>query len=243
MTRNASQIATLRAKYADNEALYGLPGDRRRNRHDQKELGEILNNANVKWCLAGIPALKFWGVPKIALDYDLCVSPDQMELATGALISSGLFTPFRPTRLRGEEPFAPYPRFKRVGVHLFVRLIPSSFFDLDVERDCLSATHRDSRLTLHAPYPQCLIHALLFAKNHHKYARGLADVEYLLLHNADDLEWGDGLVCALEDELEIKQLTKAMATRAHQRNSAEGVLRGKWDDVTEAERYERKFSF
>jgi hypothetical protein len=66
-TRNASQVATLRAKYADNE-VYGLPGDRRRNRHDQKELVEILNNAeSVRWCLAGIPALNFWGVPKIAL--------------------------------------------------------------------------------------------------------------------------------------------------------------------------------
>jgi hypothetical protein len=66
-TRNASQVTTLRAKYADNEALYGLPGDRRRNRHDQKELVEIFNNANLRWCLAGIPALNFWGVPKIAL--------------------------------------------------------------------------------------------------------------------------------------------------------------------------------
>jgi hypothetical protein len=166
-----------------------------------------------------------------------------MELATGALISSGLFTTFRPTRLRGEEPFAPYPRFKRVGVHLFVRLIPSSFFDLDIERDCLSATHRDCGLTLQAPYPQRLIHALLFANNRHKYARGLVDVEYLLLHNADDVEWDDGLVCALEDELEIRQLTKATGTRARQRNSAEGVLRGKWDDVTEEERHERRFSF
>jgi hypothetical protein len=86
-------------------------------------------------------------------------------------------------------------------VHLFVRLIPSSFFDLDVKRDCLSATHRDSGLTLHTPYPQRLIHALLFAMNRHKYARGLADVEYLLLHNADDVEWGDELIYALEDEL------------------------------------------
>lgn len=166
-----------------------------------------------------------------------------MELATGALISSGLFTAYRPTRLRGEEPFAPYPRLKRVGVHLFVRLIPSSLFDLDVEKDCLSVTHDNTDLTLRAPCPDRLIHALLFAKNHHKYSRGLADVEYLLLHNADDMEWGDGLVCALEDELEISQLTKAMTTRAHQRNSTEGVLRGKWKDVTDAERYERRFGF
>ena len=180
--------------------------------------------------------------PHLYQDYDLCVSPDQVELATGALISSGLFTPYRPTRLRGEEPFAPYPRLKQVGVHLFVRLIPSSFFDLDLEKDCLSATH-NTGLTLYAPRPERLIHALLFAKNHHKYSRGLADVEYLLLHNADGEEWGDGLVCALEDELEIKQLTKALSTRAHQRNSAEGVLRGKWKDVTDKERHERRFGF
>lgn len=65
IARNASQIATLRTKYADNEALYGLPGDRRRNHDDQKELLDILDDANVRWCLIGIPALNFWGVPKV----------------------------------------------------------------------------------------------------------------------------------------------------------------------------------
>ena len=67
IARNASQITALRAKYADDEALYGLPGDRRRNHDDQKELLKILNNANVRWCLIGVPALNFWGVPKIPL--------------------------------------------------------------------------------------------------------------------------------------------------------------------------------
>ena len=48
ITRNTSQITTLRMKYADNEVLYGLPGDQDETMHDDQK--ELLNNASVRWC-------------------------------------------------------------------------------------------------------------------------------------------------------------------------------------------------
>ena len=142
---------------------------------------------------------------------DLCVPDSAVDPAAQTLVSSGLYEQVRPQRSAGREPFAPFPRLKRVGVNLYIVLIPSSFFDLRIPEDCVSSTDSSSGITMVASKPDRLVHAFLYAQNHHEFEAGQVNVEYLMLFNADDPEWGDDLLEELDDKQEQQQLQSVIS--------------------------------
>ncbi|KZS91856.1 hypothetical protein SISNIDRAFT_456445 [Sistotremastrum niveocremeum HHB9708] len=236
------QYARLQAKYGDPEGSSGMPGDRSRTIEDQRELFGLLDSAGVPWSLNGVGAMRFWGVPKVVTSVDLIVPTPLLERATHALVASNLFQLTRPSRAAGREAFVSFPRLKRTGVNMFVVLVPTSFCDLILPDDCVSDADPQSGITLHAPKPSRLIHAFLYAKNHNNLEAGHVHVEYLLLFNSEEPEWGDDIVNEIEDEEEKRQLLQVIKVRAHDRLMPGGVMHGKWKDMSKADRHRLRFS-
>ena len=174
------------ANYLEHETVVGYPSDewpRNDGVDDVLDVVSLFEKEVLRCCILDVVALQYYGSERLrnvsviisrrnrgyilmllTQDWCICVPTHSLSKATSLLKDrSQKYVPFAPDCRVADQPISKWPRFKLVGIKLFVLLIPADEVRFAIDQED-SIVHGKTGL----PFPSlpAFVQSLLDSKNH-----------------------------------------------------------------------------